>query len=328
MDLSNLDATVHYFCSQGVAPSTRSTYQSALRKFAEFCSLYCIVSPFPVSESILCYFSSYLACKTLSPQTIKTYLAGIRHMQITLGLPEPRAFSSLPRLRLVQSGIQRTHAQRSSSPAKIRLPITPAILRKIQEQWSVKSSDPDIVMLWAAAVLCFFGFFRAGEITVPSQNSFDSGRHLSWGDVAVDNPMHPTMLRVKLKCSKTDQLGKGVEVYVGRTGCQLCPVAATLAYMASRGSQEGAFFQFKTGQPLTKPKFTQHVRTALQAAGLPYLNFAGHSFRIGAATSAARAGIEDSVIRTLGRWNSAAFLVYIRTPREHLAQFSVALVHQ
>ena len=328
MDLSSLDATVHYFCSQGVAPSTRSTYQSALRKFAEFCSLYSIITPFPVSESILCYFSSYLACKTLSPQTIKTYLAGIRHMQITLGLPEPRAFSSLPRLRLVQSGIQRTHAQQSSSPAKIRLPITPAILRKIQEQWSAKSSDLDILMLWAAAVLCFFGFFRAGEITVPSQNSFDSKRHLSWGDVAVDNPMHPTMLRVKLKCSKTDQFGKGVEVYVGRTGCLLCPVAATLAYMASRGSQEGAFFQFKTGQPLTKAKFTQHVRTALQAAGLPYLNFAGHSFRIGAATSAARAGIEDSVIRTLGRWNSAAFLVYIRTPREHLAQFSVALVHQ
>ena len=126
MDLSSLDATVHYFCSQGVAQSTQSTYQSALRKFAEFCSLYSIISPFPVSESILCYFSSYLACKTLSPQTIKTYLAGIRHMQIMLGLPEPRAFLSLPRLRLVQSGIQRTHAQRSSSPTKIRLPITPA----------------------------------------------------------------------------------------------------------------------------------------------------------------------------------------------------------
>ena len=115
---------------------------------------------------------------------------------------------------------------------------------------------------------------------------------------------------------------------MGRTGCQLCHVAATLAYMASWGSQEGDFFQFKTGQPLTKAKFTQHVCTVLQAAGLPYLNFAGHSFRIGAATSAARAGIEDSEIRTLGRWNSAAFLVYIRIPTEHLAQFSVALVYQ
>ena len=30
------------------------------------------------------------------------------------------------------------HAQRSSPAAKIRLPITPAILRKIQEEWSME----------------------------------------------------------------------------------------------------------------------------------------------------------------------------------------------
>lgn len=36
-----------------------------------------------------------------------------------------------------------------------------------------------------------------------------------------------------------------------------------------------------------------------------------HSFRIGAATSAAKAGIEDSTIHMLGRWSSSAFLVYI-----------------
>ena len=108
--LPQLDRTVQFFCSQGIAQSTRQTYNSALRKFAEFYAAFEIISPFPVSESILCYFSSYLATKHLSPQTIRTYLSGIRHMQIVLGLPEPRAFSSLPRLRLVQSGIQRVYA--------------------------------------------------------------------------------------------------------------------------------------------------------------------------------------------------------------------------
>ena len=326
MDIASLDASVQFFCEHGIAPSTQKTYKSALRRFSEFCSRYTILSLFPVSEAILCYFTSYLASNNLSPQTIKTYLAGIRHMQITLGLPEPRAFSSLPRLKLVQAGIQRTHSQRARPP-NIRLPITPAVLRQIKGQWSAKASDPDTVMLWAASVFCFFGFFRAGEITVPTQAAYNPRRHLSWGDVSVDNTKDPQILKVVLKFSKMDQLGKGAEVYLGRTGCTLCPVAATVAYMVMRGDCPGQFFRFKNGQPLTKPKFIHHVRSALQGAGLPYSDFTGHSFRIGAATTAAKAGVEDSMIQTQGRWSSAAFLVYIRTPKESLAQVSSVLAN-
>ena len=181
-------------------------------------------------------------------------------------------------------------------------------------------------MLLAASLLCFFGFFRAGEVTVPTQSSFNPTRHLSWGDVSVDNTFEPKLLKVHLKVSKTDQLGKGVEVYVGRTLCPLCPVTATVACMAARGSDPGQFFRFKDGKPLTRAKFIQHVRAALTKAGLPCNDFAGHSFRIGAATTAAKAGLEDYKIRMLGRWNSAAFLVYVRTPRENLAQISTVLV--
>ena len=56
--------------------------------------------------------------------------------------------------------------------------------------------------------------------------------------------------------------------------------------------------------------------------GLPHNEFGSHNFRIEAATAAAQAGVEDSVIRTMGRWNSSAFLVYIRTPPTKLAQFT------
>ena len=33
-------------------------------------------------------------------------------------------------------------------------------------------------------------------------------------------------------------------------------------------------------------------------------------------------GVEDSVIKTLGRWQSLAYLEYIRIPREQLANYS------
>ena len=51
----------------------------------------------------------------------------------------------------------------------------------------------------------------------------------------------------------------------------------------------------------------QKCDRSLIPIGLPQHQYAGHSFRIGAATTAALAGIQDSTIQTLGRWHSAAF---------------------
>ena len=68
------------------------------------------------------------------------------------------------------------------------------------------------------------------------------------------------------------------------------------------------------------------VRAALASAGVDQQNYCGHSFRIGAATTAAAKGIEDSVIKSLGRWESIAYLQYVRIPRCQLTSYSSVLV--
>jgi len=45
----------------------------------------------------------------------------------------------------------------------------------------------------------------------------------------------------------------------------------------------------------------EHLRRDLQVVELEPKEFAGHSFRIGAAITAAVHGLEDSLISTLGR---------------------------
>ncbi len=68
------------------------------------------------------------------------------------------------------------------------------------------------------------------------------------------------------------------------------------------------------------------VREALRTAGVDPSRYAGHSFRIGVATTAAQQEIQDSLMKALGRWESAAYTVYIRTPRETLCEVARTLV--
>ena len=55
-----------------------------------------------------------------------------------------------------------------------------------------------------------------------------------------------------------------------------------------------------------------HCAICFSKGGINQSKYALHSFRIGAATTAAAAGIPAWLIKTLGRWNSNAYLAYIR----------------
>lgn len=68
--------------------------------------------------------------------------------------------------------------------------------------------------------------------------------------------------------------------------------------------------------PLTQASLNKALRTLLSRAGLDQSQYASHSFRIGAATTAAAARIPVWMIKSLGHWTSNAYLSYIhRSPR-------------
>lgn len=257
----------------------------------------------------------------LSPQSVKTYLASVKFMHTYLGHEDLAAPHSL---KMVQRGIAR---QYSNSPHKsrIRLPLTPTLLGQIRSAWETKQFDVDIIMLWAALCTGFFGFLRLGEMTSPTQSRFNPSTTLCFEDLSVDDQANPQMVMLLIKQSKTDQLRTGFTVSLARSDGPLCPVAALLAYIAVRGDRAGPLFIHKDGRFLTHQALVTNLRAAIQEVGVDPLLYAGHSLRIGAATTAAAVGLQDSQIKALGRWKSNAFEIYIRRPCNELASLASRL---
>ena len=322
LDCSELDHLTNHFFLKGLASSTLRAYRSAQRRYGTFCAREGRQAV-PASEEGLCRFVARLAGDGLKHRTIKSYLSGVRHLHIEEGLADPFV-QPLHRLHYTLRGVKRCEGERGET-SRERLPISPEILRKIKAVWDQGTPGPDQIMLWAACCLAFFGFLRAGELTVPGDGSFDSTTHLGREDLAVDNPADPAVLQLRLKASKTDPFRKGVFLYIGKGAPDLCPVSAILSYLLVRGRREGPLFMFSDGRFLTRQRFVAAVRDALKVAGIECSKYCGHSFRIGAATTAATRGMEDGLIKTLGRWKSLAYLEYIKIPRQQLASYSSLL---
>lgn len=241
MDLRRLEDLAKDLINNSLAPSTRRVYASGQKRYLEFCKNSSL-SPFPLSENLLCTFVAYLMDEGLQYTLIKGYLSAIRRLQIVQGPGDPFA-ASWPLLEYTLRGIKLHQAKERKSRSKKRLPITLDIFRKLKEVWSRNAHQVDNIMLWA--VCCM------GEVTLTSGQEYDPEADLSEGDVALDDLVNPTVVRVHIKASKTDPFRQGVYVYLGATENDLCLVAAVAAYLAVRGRSHGPFFRFASGTALT-----------------------------------------------------------------------------
>ena len=273
----------------------------------------------PLNEHTLCQFAATLSL-SVGWQTIRSYISALRYYQISYGLPDP-SLQSFPRLSYVLRGI---HRSKPDHLRRRRLPITPSILRALHGVWAKEPCSFNSRMLWAACCLGFFGFMRAGEFT--SGPADDHPALLSAADISVDSISEPRALIVHLRHSKTDPFQAGCHIHLGRTYQLLCPVAALLGYLAARPPTPGPLFIFDDGSPLSRPRLVSQLQATLRQAGILTDGYTGHSFRIGAATAAAQAGLSDSIIQKLGRWKSATFTTYIHPPVDRLLQASSIII--
>ena len=321
--LQVLDALVNFYQLLALTNNTSKVYSQGAKTFLNFCLQYNIPCSHPIQEQLLLYFAAHCAYHMkLAASTINTYLFGIRDWCIGQGLPDPlKTIYGQPLLRLdrVLRGIKKLHKAKT----RPRLPITVDILRMLIFFLSFSCfGKQDDLMLSAVLTLAFYGFLRCGEFTVPSGAAYSPRRHLSMQDVVFYPSFYnPTYMTVHFKYSKTDPFGKGHVITLHVTNTLTCPVMAMKQYLETRTFDlYGPLFLFADGSALTRCQFIRYLRFLLEKVGLQAELYAGHSFRIGAATTAAAAGLPDWLIQAMGRWSSECYKRYIRITNHSLHQ--------
>ena len=157
-------------------------------------------------------------------------------------------------------------------------------------------------------LLAFHAFLRIGEMT----RTGTAKHYLLRGQVIVDNgEMHITFNHFK------HSAGTSSKITISSLGTgDMCPVEAISEYIAYRkhSSPDEPLFSFMDSSPIPRSFFTQYLQRSLRWAGLSLAAYKSHSFRIGAASTAAIKGFSESQIQYMGRWKSDAFKKYIRIP--------------
>ena len=318
------DRLLHHALSD----STHASYNSGAKAYLLFISLSHIPKGplgLPIcSENLLIDFVCHCSgISHLTYSTIKSYLSGIRHLYIVKGYPNPLVTifgEPLHRLQLVLRGIQKSYSKSS-----LRQPVTIHTLHKICTVLRNGFFGPHVdALMEAACTLAFFGFLRCGEFTTNSPQ-FRPDDNLCVNDISfLSSPDGTQEVLVNIKVSKTDPFRKGVSIRLFTTGAYLCPVSSLVRYMSVRNRftcrPNDPFFVLPDMTVLSRTKFLDLFHSACSAAGISSQHLTGHSFRLGAACSAAKANFPDYLIQALGRWRSDCYKLYIRTPSDVLRQ--------
>ena len=167
-------------------------------------------------------------------------------------------------------------------------------------------------MVWTAFTLAFFGFLCCSKFTYQGVNKFCP--HIDLGTKCVSfvpSLASPQHMVITLWSSKTDPFRTGQFLLIARADSSLCAVTVMQQYFQFVALL-GPLFIFRSGRLLTRSTVTSLLRDAARHAGLPFHSLKGHSFRIGAASSAAAAGLPDWLIKVMGRWSSHGYQLYTR----------------
>lgn len=289
------------------APNTRECYGSGLLVFHIFCDSR------NIPESQRCPASSILVLAFLagcagmySGKTLENYFYGIRAWHLLHGLPWS--------VDQAQASLTLEDAKSLSPPSSSRTKRAPFTISSLLGIHSALNlTTPLHAAVYACLTTSFFTIARTGEFTVPSLKAFDRTTHVTVGDIRHDVDRHGFCVTVFcLPRTKTSPTGE--EVYWASQSGLADPRAALTNHLAiNRPSSSDALFSWrhKSGlRVLTRGAFLKCLKEASARCGQGDLK--GHGIRIGGTLEYLLRGVPFDAVKTMGRWSSDAFVLYLR----------------
>nr|WP_253374294.1 MULTISPECIES: site-specific integrase [Methylorubrum] len=292
-------AIVRAYQRASKADATVKAYKSDAAVFQAWCARYGFRS-LPASAEAVAAFLVAEAEAGRSAATIGRRRAAIRYAHKLAGLPDPTDDEGV---RTAAQGIRRRVGVAPKRKAAATAEIVAAMLMRIPDTLTGKRDR-------ALLALGFAGAFRRSELVAL--------------DVA-DLTEHADGLRVRVRRSKTDQEGQGVEKAIPH-GRFIRPVALVREWLDAAGISEGPVFRpvsrsgrvravanLATPPRLTTQAVADVIKRHLEAAGLDPTLFGAHSLRAGFITTAAERGADLARIMDVsGHRDPRTVVGYIR----------------
>ena len=254
----------------------------------------------------------FLFRKPVAHSTIKKYLGALKSAG-SLWNDDLSCFSN-KRLEMCLRGIKKQCPHRSKSSK--RMPVTIWVLRKFLKHLNLSLYEHQ--MIASAMIVAVYALLRAGE--------FAAKNPLVVPMVRSDVHFYDTHVTLRIRKSKTDIFREGCNITLWRDESPTCPYTnLKKLYDTSPAKFPSApLFQDSKGNPLLYRDLVRVTKALALLCGFDPKRFAGHSFRIGGATTLALLGYEAHIIKTLGRWTSISYQLYTRVSQEQLQKATLA----
>lgn len=288
-------------------PSTREAYGAGLLVFHVFCDQRNISEGqrCPADPLLMLTFVSSCA-GSYSGKTLANYFYAIRAWHVLHGAPWRM---NTIEMKAALDGATILAPPTSKRPK--RAPLTVAVIVSITERLDL--TKPLDAAVYGCLSTTFYSAARLGEFTVSSLKTFDPTRHVKPSDIRRDEDRHGLQVTVfGLPRTKTSLSGEDV-YWSAQIGPSDPEAALANHFNVNHPPDDGPLFAWRHPQglrPLTRVEFLKRINTVAAELGIESLK--GHGIRIGATLEYLLRGVPFDVVKSIGRWSSEAFIIYLR----------------